>query len=219
MFKRAKKAGMSFSWVTGDAVYGNNPTLREQLEQDRQPYVLAVASTATVIFKGESLTVAQVGKQLPESAWERHSAGNGSKGPRTYDWAAVRFDEETPEGWEKWLLLRRSLKDIQELAYYRVFAPSNPSIIEIVRVAGCRWTIEECFETGIGEVGLDHYEVRSWTGWYRHITLACLAHAFLSVMRSLGLTAEAQKRAMRLPTRQASNSLRPFKCRQGLCCR
>lgn len=217
MFKRAKKAGMSFSWVTGDAVYGNNPTLREQLEQDRQPYVLAVASTATVIFKGESLTVAQVGKQLPESAWERHSAGNGSKGPRTYDWAAVRFDEETPQGWEKWLLLRRSLKDIQELAYYRVFAPSNPSIIEIVRVAGCRWTIEECFETGKGEVGLDHYEVRSWTGWYRHITLACLAHAFLSVMRSVGITAPAQKGATLTQTPSPSNSLREFKRSRGLC--
>ena len=81
---------MTFPWVTGDSVYGNNPTLRDELEKDRQPYVNAIASTETVTFKGESLAVAQVGQQIPQPDWERLSAGNGSKGPRTYDWATVR---------------------------------------------------------------------------------------------------------------------------------
>ncbi len=179
---------------------------------------LAIASTETVTFKGESLAVAQVGQQIPQPDWERLSAGNGSKGPRTYDWATVRLDEQTPEGWEKWLLLRRSLKDPKELAYYRVWAPKSPSIAEMVRVAGCRWTIEECFETAKGEVGLDHYEVRSWKGWYRHITMACLAHAFLSVMRSEGVTATSKKGARKTQTITPSNSLREFKRSRCLCC-
>ncbi|MGH2412411.1 MAG: IS701 family transposase [Microcystaceae cyanobacterium] len=123
MLKQATQAGITFPWVTGDSVYGNNPTLRSEWEKTRQPYVLAVASTETVNIEGESVAVASVAKQLPHSDWERHSAGNGSKGPRTYDWATIRLEEETPQGWEKWLLLRRSLKDPQEIASYRVLAP------------------------------------------------------------------------------------------------
>ncbi len=80
-------------------------------------------------------------------------------------------------------MLRRSLSDPQDLAYYRVFAPVGTALITLVRVAGCRWTIETGFEEAKGNVGLDHYEVRNWAGWYRHITLAMLAHAFLAVTR------------------------------------
>ena len=218
MLKRASEAGMTFPWVTGDSVYGNNPTLRSELEKTRQPYVLAVASTETVNFEGEWLTVASVGQQLPPSDWQRHSAGQGSKGPRTYDWVMVCLSEESPDGWGKWLLIRRNIKKSEELAYYRVWALGSPPLTEVVRVAGCRWTIEECFETAKGEVGLDHYEVRSWTGWYRHITLACLAHAFLSVMRSLELTPESKKGGMTRPHPGRSNSLREFKRSRGLCC-
>jgi SRSO17 transposase len=88
------------------------------------------------------------------------------------------------EGWQRWLLARRSLSKPQEVAYYVVGRPSQKTLAEMARVAGTRWAIEESFETAKGEVGMDHYEVRSWTGWYRHITLAMLAHAYLTVLRA-----------------------------------
>lgn len=136
MFKRATEVGMTFPWVTGDSVYGNNPTISSELEKTRQPYVLAVVSTETVNWQGESMTVASVGQQLSDSDWQRHSAGDGSKGPRIYDWAMVGLSEEMPEGWGKWLLIRRNINKSEELAYYRVWTPGSPSL-----KSGCsgRW--------------------------------------------------------------------------------
>ncbi|MBV8360830.1 MAG: hypothetical protein JO189_23285 [Deltaproteobacteria bacterium] len=83
------------------------------------------------------------------------------------------------------------------MAYYRVFAPASTSLAAMVKVAGTRWAVEECFEAAKGEVGLDQYEVRSWPGWYRHITLVLFAHAYLTVVRAQTQTAEARKK--RLP--------------------
>ena len=118
-----------------------------------------------------------------ESAWVRCSAGNGAKGPRVYDWAAVDIRPLREPGKGHWLLARRSIAKPGELAYYVCFGPAGTSLEELVRVAGTRWAIEECFEEAKGEVGLDQYEVRRWDGWYRHITLAMLAHAYLMVIR------------------------------------
>ena len=119
-------------------------------------------------------------------------------------------------GWSRWLLVRRSLADPCELATYVCFAPEGTSLAALVKVAGHRWTIESCFEEAKGQVGLDEYEVRSWTGWYRHVTLACLAHAFLAVLRSQN-TAEplAEKGGPwhHLPRR---DSLAAFKASRGL---
>ncbi len=89
-----------------------------------------------------------------------------------------------------WLLVRRSLADPTALAYYVCFGPTDTPLEELVRVAGARWAIEECFEAAKGETGLDHYEVRKWDGWYRHITLALLAHAFLAATRARAARAE-----------------------------
>ena len=83
----------------------------------------------------------------------------------------------------KGLLVRRSLKDKTELAYYFTLAAPRTRLQQLVRVAGCRWAIEECFEQAKQETGLDEYEVRSWHAWYRHITLSMLAHAMLSAIR------------------------------------
>jgi SRSO17 transposase len=82
-----------------------------------------------------------------------------------------------------WLLVRRNRSDPKELAYFRAFGPAATALEELVRVAGMRWAIEESFEDAKGSVGLDHYEVRKWQAWYRHITLALLAHAYLEVTR------------------------------------
>jgi len=83
-----------------------------------------------------------------------------------------------------WLLARRNRTDPTDIAYYLCHAPAKTSLAELARIAGTRWAIEETFETAKGETGLDHYQVRQYTGWYRHITLSMLAHAFLTVTRS-----------------------------------
>jgi hypothetical protein len=123
----------------------------------------------------------------------------GSKGLRWFDWARVRLAAPTYPGWERWLLVRRKLQDPDDLAYYLVFASSGTLLETLVAVAGRRWTIEESLELAKGEVGLDQYEVRHWVGWYRHITLAMLALAYLAVVRAR-LKAEAEKGAIWSPT-------------------
>ena len=120
---------------------------------------------------------------VAETAWVRLSAGNGAKGSRVYEWTAVNIRPLREPGNGHWLLARRSIAKHDELAYYVCFGLAGTSLEELVRVAGTRWAIEECFEEAEGLVGLDQYEVRKWDGWYRHITLAMLAHAYLVVVR------------------------------------
>jgi len=119
--------------------------------------------------------------------------------------------------WRRWLLVRRSCSDPREMRAYVVFAPQDSMLAEVVRVAGMRWTIESDFEASKGEVGLDHYEVRSWTGWYRHITLALWALALLTVLRAGTIAVEALKKS--LPPVQERSSLAAFKARRGLASR
>ena len=125
----------------------------------------------------------RLASQVEETVWVRCSAGHGAKGPRLYDWAAVDIRPLREPGKGYWLLVRRSLADPGELAYYVCFGPAGTTLEELARVAGSRWAIEECFEEAKGQVGLDQYEVRRWDGWYRHITLAMLAQAYLAVIR------------------------------------
>jgi SRSO17 transposase len=189
MLADAFAAGVPIAWVTGDEVYGNAGGLRDWLEAERHPYVLAVATTHPVWLAGTdgepvAAEVGALAAALPERAWVRLSAGEGSKGPRLYDWACVRLPFLPIDGLAKWVLVRRSIADPTALAYYRVFGPEETTVAQMARVAGQRWVIEEVIERAKGEVGLDQYEVRTWEGWYRHITLALLAHAFLEVTRA-----------------------------------
>jgi hypothetical protein len=121
---------------------------------------------------------------VPPEGWLRLSAGEGSKGPRLYDRAYLPYRGGAPPGWTSGLLVRRKLDEPDELTFYLTLAPEGTALADLVRVAGTRWTIEACFEAAKGEVGLDEYEVRSWTGWHRHITLAMLAHAYLAAVRA-----------------------------------
>ena len=122
--------------------------------------------------------------QVDELGWTSCSAGDGAKGPRVYDWAVVAIRPLGEPGQGYWLLARRSIAQPGELAYFVCFGPAGTALAELVsRVAGTRWAIEECFEEAKGQVGLDQYEVRRWDGWYRHITLAMLAQAYLSVIK------------------------------------
>jgi SRSO17 transposase len=183
MLRRAFAAGVPAAWVVGDTIYGTDPGLRPWLEAERRAYVLAVPKTHRV-WLGEHQEAARAAMAcLPAEAWTRRSAGEGSQGPRWYDWARLPLAGECPAGWGRWLLARRSLSDPAEVAYYRVFAPAETPLEEMVRAAGSRWAIEEGFERAKGEVGLDQYEVRRWDAWHRHITFALLAHAYLEVTR------------------------------------
>jgi SRSO17 transposase len=181
MLERALDAGVPCAWVAGDSVYGADRALRRAIEARRRGYVLAVTS-------GQRLGFARVdawAAKLPPEAWHRLSAGEGAKGPRLYDWAYTPYRGGAPPGWEKGLLVRRKLDEPDELAFYLTLAPEGTDLATLVRVAGTRWTIESCFEAAKGEVGLDEYEVRSWTGRHRHVTLAMLAHAYLTVIRKV----------------------------------
>ena len=181
MIERAIVARVPFAWVAGDEVYGDNRALRVWLEQQERHFVLAVACNQYVWPDTDGqMTVEQVGATVTAQDWTTLSAGDGAKGPRPYDWARVPLLSWQMRG-QRWLLMRRSLAD-GKLAYYVCYAPRDTELQTLVRVAGLRWTVEECFEAAKGEVGLDQYEVRSWRGWYRHITLAMLAHAYLAVL-------------------------------------
>ena len=181
LLTRAFAAGVRAAWVTADTVYGGAYELRHLLEERRQPFVFAVPSTQRV---GLSATAAGVTASWPATAWQRLSAGQGSQGPRLYDWAWMPMAwRDAPAGMAHWLLARRSLSHPDEIAYYFVFGPSTSSLEQIVQVAGARWQVEQAFELAKQEVGLDEYEVRHWPGWYRHITLAMFALAYLTVVR------------------------------------
>ena len=192
MLARARDAGVPAAWVTGDSIYGGDRRLRVWLEQQKQPFVLAVAKDeplwAVLDGRWGQPRADAIAAHVPAQAWRRLSAGDGAKGPRVDDWARVplaRLQLSAEEWrWEHWLLVRRSLSDPTELAYYVVFAPHGTPLRTLVQVAGQRWRIEQSFELAKGEVGLDHYEVRRWDGWYRHMTLAMFALAYLSVLRS-----------------------------------
>jgi len=195
MLQRAREAGVTAGWVTGDAVYGNDRRLRLWLEEQGQPFVLEVACKEPLWSWQErgphQVRADRQAEQVPAADWERLSAGWGAKGPRLYDWARRPLFRPGWQGWEHWLLVRRSMAKPAELAYYVVFAPAGTPLAELVRIAGSRWAIEECLESAKGEVGLDQYEVRKWDGWYRFITLALLAHAYLTVLRVKALLPSA----------------------------
>ena len=190
MIARALDAGVPCAWVLGDEVYGSDPKLRAELEQRGQPFVLTIRSNerlwAVRAKKTGWYTAAKLAEACPASAWQRLSAGAGSKGEGFYDWTCLRLARRPGPPQPRWLhglLVRRNGEDAKDLTYYVVFAPANTSLATLARVAGMRWTVEECFEVAKQEVGLADYEVRSWHGWYRHITLAMLALALLVAMR------------------------------------
>ena len=209
MLQRALEAKVPckwVKWVTADEIYGGDRRLRIWLEQQEQAFVLAVTSNEPLwcdIGRGvRQERVAAMVASVTEEQWHRLSAGDGAKGPRLYDWARVALERLTWLGlgsgeeprWEHWLLVRRSLEKPEELAHYVVFCPVGTELQELVEVAGRRWTIEESFEITKDEVGLDEYEVRRWIGWYRHITLAMLAQAYLAVTRYYAAQREREKR-------------------------
>jgi len=220
--ERARAAGVPAAWVTADSVYGDDRHLRMWLEAHEQAYVLAVSgkeyvNVAATWTPRRVSTLLKELQALPAEAWQRLSAGEGEKGPRWYDWYRLPLVPPLQEGYERSFLVRRSLSDPDDMQAYVAFAPAGVDLQTLVRVAGSRWTIEVAFEAAKGEVGLDQYEVRSWTGWYRHMTLALFAQALLTVVRQQ-LSAGAPPTRQRGHTQQAAwhtprrqGSLAPFR--------
>jgi SRSO17 transposase len=180
MIERAMTAGVPFYWVAGDEVYGGNPKLRAWLEDQQIGYVLAVACDEMITTAAGTRRADKLAALVPAVAWQRLSCADGSKGPRIYDWALIGTASSDHR-----LLVRRSLhrnaKGELELAFFWCYSPRPVTLPELVAVAGARWAVEDCFAEAKNETGLDHYQVRLYRAWYRHITLSMLAHAFLAV--------------------------------------
>lgn len=183
MLARAFAAGVPAAWVTADELYGDGTDFRRWLEQARQPYVVAVSASHPVWQAGTQHRADALVASLPAAIWGPLSCGAGSQGERLYDWACLQLPYDTAATMAQWLLARRSRSDPTERAYFRAAGPATTPLEVLVRVAGLRWAIAESFEEAKSLVGLDQYEVRQWTAWYRHITLALLAHAYLEVTR------------------------------------
>jgi SRSO17 transposase len=185
MLDRAFKAGVPAAWVTGDEVYGSDGGLRHWLEEQERPYVLAVRANQYARAGLRGSTVAALAKSLSKRSWHKVTIAAGSKGPRRYAWAWVPINHALGPKWRRWLLIRKSLDRDEELAYYLAAGAARTTLTRLAETAGARWAIEGTFESAKKEVGLADYEVRSWTGWHRHVTLSLLAHAVLAAVRKL----------------------------------
>lgn len=193
MLRRTLDAGVPAKWVTADEVYGSDSQFRRFCENRGLGYVVAIASQTHLFLNGRRTRVDQHAEHIPGRAWRQLSCGPGLKGDRLYDWAFVCWPNPEDDRFSRGFLVRRSLSDPTDLAYYFTNAPKRTALKTLVRIAGSRWAIEECFEQAKQEAGLDEYEVRSWIGWHRHITLSMLAHATLAVIRSRARSETSKK--------------------------
>jgi SRSO17 transposase len=192
LLKRAFAAGVPCAFVVSDSLYGADHQTRRLIEANGRGYVLAVTAIQRLGLK----SVEDWLEDVPARGWTRLSAGDGAKGPRLYDWAYLPYGLP-PAGWKAGLLIRRKKGRPDQFTFYLTWAPAETPLSTLVRVAGRRWTIESCFEEAKGETGLDQYEVRSWTGWHRHITLSMLAHAYLTVVRQHAIGGRSPRHARR----------------------
>jgi SRSO17 transposase len=184
LIERALAAGIPARWVTADSIYGSDYAFRQSLEARGLGYVVGVRTDFTVHIGLRQYRVKTLLATMPATAWHRLSCGAGAKGPRLYDWAVTRINSLEPHKYARWLLIRRSVSKQTEVAYFACGGPSETTLDHLVSIAGMRWSIEDCFELGKGDCGLDEYEVRSWTGWHRHTVLSLFALAVVTVIRS-----------------------------------
>ena len=190
MLARAFAADVPFAWITADEAYGQVKYLRAWLEEHDAAHVLATKCNDTVITTaGGDARVDKLIAALPARAWRRFSIAAGAHGPRIYDWARIPIRIGWRAGRGHWLLARRSISD-GEIAYYVCYGPRRSTLLDLARIAGSRWRIEECFQQAKNEAGLDHYQVRTWRAWYAHITLSMLALAWLAVTKALAIKGE-----------------------------
>jgi SRSO17 transposase len=216
LVERALEAGVPAAWVAADEVYGNDTKFRRALEVRNLAYVVTVRSDYPVstwppFGPPDRWTIAAVVAAALSAGvvqWQRRSAGDGAQGPRRYDWAYLPVRPALQDGWVHSVLVRRHPERTEELAYYLAYAPAGTTREEVVKVAGARWTVDDMFKQAKGLVGLDQYEVRSWQGWYRHITLALLAFAALTIATKKGgpSARSAARATSRSPSRRSAGS-------------
>ena len=209
MIGRAVAANVPFAWVAADSVYGVGE-VETALRRAGKGYVLGVSATHQFHSWGRtpavSGTAESIAGSLDASAWQRLSAGEGTKGARLYDWAyleladldVAEFNKALSGTWTRGLLIRRSLAD-GKLAFFTTWCPVGTAAAKLVQVEGCRWAIEDSFETAKTELGLDHNETRSWHGWHRHVSLVMLAFAMMASIRHRANQPAPQKTLPRLP--------------------
>lgn len=209
MIRQAHEAGVPFAWVTGDSVYGDFRGIRQYCESTGKGYVLCVSGKESLWIGFQQHRVSKLLASLDSDRWQAISCGDGSKGERVYDWQVIALNHPPCAGTMRCLLVRKS-QTTGELRAYVCFAASSTTLEDLVRIAGMRWTVETSFAETKSEVGLDQYEVRSYHGWYKHITLACLAHALLTRLSCL-----TSERTFQQCVR-SSSSLAAFKRGRGL---
>ncbi|MFE1961533.1 IS701 family transposase [Streptomyces sp. NPDC059479] len=205
LVRRALASALPIAWVTADSAYGQEWGFRRMLEEAGVGYVLAVPKSQQIKSLAGIWRIDALLADAPDDAWQRLSCGGGAKGPHVYDWAAAELpvidisDGDTPTH-RRWVPARRSQARPDEIASYLAYAPDGTTVGDLVRIAGSRWAIEECFQAAKNECGLDQYEVRRYVGWYRHITLVMLAHAFLAAMAAAEIERGAEE-TMNPPSR------------------
>jgi SRSO17 transposase len=211
LLKRAVERGsLPFQWVAADALYGDSPAFRDGVAALNKCYFTEIKCSTHIWetrpevylpeWKGRGrrpirlqlknpkdhpVRVEDLVATLPKEAWTKATIKEGSKGPIVCDFAFLRLIESRANlpGPEVWLIIRRNLDDPQVVKFYFSNAPVDIPLIELVRLSGMRWPIETIFEEDKGEIGLDHYETRSWLGWHHHMLLVALAHHFLVRLR------------------------------------
>jgi len=209
MLQRAFDAHAPASWIVADSAYGRSNAFRAWLERRGRAYVLMIPKTAALEYGGRRERAEQLGGRIPDDAWEwmcpaalasspaltfptaRAPAELGPQPYRPYQWVCLALSAPCPAGKRRWLLVRRDPDEPTDLAYFLACGPETTTALDLVCVAHARWAIEEGFAQAKGEVGLDHYEVRTWRAWHRFVTLALLAHAALVVLRARAIAAEA----------------------------
>jgi len=197
MIDAACAAGVPFSWFTADEEFGQNPGLRDHLQEAGISYVMAVPKNTLHIdgATGQEIQLQHLALKLNHTAWERRACGIGSKGFRIYDWALIPAADPDHQ-----YMIRRSIDD-GELAFYHCYNPGHAGFGELVNVAGARWPIEECFGAAKNEVGLDEYQVRKYDAWYRHMTLAMFAHNFLAITAHKAKRGDTSRPSNQYPTK------------------
>jgi SRSO17 transposase len=201
MLERAFEADVPARWVLADSFYGRSHAFRVWLEERGRPYAVMVPKTNAVPLGGRKKKIEKLVERLPEGAFSKVRPAHDASGRRLWEWACMDLAPDSEKEMRRWLLVRRSTEDPEEMGFYQAYGPEGTQIEELVRVCQERWAVEECFAEAKGEVGLDHYEVRKWGAWHRHITLCLLAYAFLAVTRQAAVEEEgSRKKGISIPT-------------------
>ena len=191
MLERAFRASVPARWIVADSFYGRSHAFRGWLEERGRPYAVMVPKTNAVPLGGRKKKIEWLIERLGEEAFSEVLPARDSSGGRPWEWACLDLAADPEKGMGRWLLVRRSTDDPEDRGFYQAYGPKGTTLEELIGVCNDRWAVEECFAEAKGEVGLDHYEVRRWDAWHRHVTLCLLAHAFLVVTRLAARNEEA----------------------------